>query len=501
MARKHYGKAQVTEANIHYDKWMDTLRKENEGIVSPNHLNRVAKTIVQKCDPSQYLLSHATIVSSVDTYEPRGAKIGKSRLHGVEIDIRFPDFRVTPTTHKYINNNFDCFSRGVLLTTYKTFVGAQNYLEHIQVPELSKGFIVDAVARDLGDTVYIDILVATSRIHKQLVDDIISGKMNSMSMGTQSLFTICNKCGNVASDDASICPCISYIGKGTLFQDEDGVEHPICELIGHATVPNSNHFIEASWVGNPAFSGATRRNLLNPESKVSPEQLTEAKISSEIRSSSPVDLDAVWSRAASTIRTAEDEEQDGPALDAEEPSEESPEDDGSDPDSEGDEQSVDKMIQEAKDALTHKLLQSILDSIGPKPHDVPLVSPSAPINLENGNDNLQHASTFDRRFASVFSNPSVLNRAKRIYSKISSGKANEISFHDHVFYNYTIMSVSGKKPNLEVFATVGKLGSIEKFPSETSYIACVEKRLARKLTDSEKQSVLICVRSSTRSDR
>lgn len=55
--------------------------------------------------------------------------------------------------------------------------------EHVQIPELSKGKIIDAVARDLGDTVYIDILVATDRKHKDLIADIESGKISTLSMG------------------------------------------------------------------------------------------------------------------------------------------------------------------------------------------------------------------------------------------------------------------------------------------------------------------------------
>src|SRR5690606_8029225 len=62
-----------------------------------------------------------------------------------------------------------------------------------------------------------------------------------------------------------ICSHVAYDGKLTLYADEDGVEHKLGELIGHVTVPNSNQFIEASWVRNPAFKGAVRRNLLNAD--------------------------------------------------------------------------------------------------------------------------------------------------------------------------------------------------------------------------------------------
>src|SRR5690606_8964420 len=63
-----------------------------------------------------------------------------------------------------------------------------------------------------------------------------------------SLFTMCSRCGNVAVDDSQICSHVAYDGKLTSYTDEDGAEHRLGELIGHVTVPNSNQFIEASWV-------------------------------------------------------------------------------------------------------------------------------------------------------------------------------------------------------------------------------------------------------------
>lgn len=510
MARRHYGKAILSQTNVHYDQWMDTLRAEGGGMVSKDHLHRVAKSVTQKCDPSQYLLSHATIVSSVDTYQPRGAKLGKNLLHGSEIDVRFPDFRVKPETHKYINNNKDAFSRGILLTTYKTFVGAQNYLEHIQVPELSKGFIVDAIARDLGDTVYIDILVATSRIHTQLVADIVSGKLDSMSMGTISLFTICSKCGNVASDDASICPCVSYLGKGSMFQDEDGVEHPIVELIGHASIPNSNQFIEASWVGNPAFRGATRRNLLNPESTVSPERMAASQETARQRSIQVPDISNIWKSAS--LRTADETEESGPAPDEEMESgvddaeggeaDDTPSDSGSGS-SESSPDEVQKLVDEATQALTQKLLQSILDNLGPKPEDVTSVTPG-PKDLETGNDSLQHASFVSALPRVLPKNAAAQRRAAAIHGKLASattGKNLGLTFRDLVFYTYVRQAIAGRRPDPRMFNVVAALGRLDKFPSLVSYFAHFEHRLARTLSPAEKKSVLFCVRTASMCDR
>lgn len=94
----------------------------------------------------------------------------------------------TEEDHSYIAggiavHNCDAWDRPVLLKAYRTFIGGHNFVEHVQVEELSKGRIIDAVARDIGDSIYVDILIATDRKHKDLVKSIESGKMGTLSMG------------------------------------------------------------------------------------------------------------------------------------------------------------------------------------------------------------------------------------------------------------------------------------------------------------------------------
>lgn len=98
--------------------------------------------------------------------------------------------------------------------------------EHIQVPELSKGKIIDAVARDLGDHIYVDILTATDRKHTQLVKDIESGKMAAMSMGCTIQYSQCTKCGNVAHDETDLC-----FRKGTRVLMDNGCYLPIEDVV------------------------------------------------------------------------------------------------------------------------------------------------------------------------------------------------------------------------------------------------------------------------------
>lgn len=120
----------------------------------------------------RYLMSHATIVSSVAVAEN--------------------GYYIEPACSELVNNNGNAWTNEVLLATFRTFVGGDNFCEHIQIPELSKGKILDAVARPVrykdkrgreADVYYVDILLATNRKHASLVRDIESGKLTSLSMG------------------------------------------------------------------------------------------------------------------------------------------------------------------------------------------------------------------------------------------------------------------------------------------------------------------------------
>jgi len=62
------------------------------------------------------------------------------------------------------------------------------------------------------------------------------------------------------------CQHIRY-EKGNTFYDERGMPNKIAELCGHESIDPTGgvQFIEASWVGTPAFTGAVMRNIIQPE--------------------------------------------------------------------------------------------------------------------------------------------------------------------------------------------------------------------------------------------
>lgn len=260
MGFMKYANAVIVIPSISRGDWVRSHKDMNFSSRTASKKNK----LLSKYNPKDYLLSHCTIIASVDTETPPNTKLGEIKINGSKINRKYSDFYVTADTALYINGNADSWERELLKKTYPTFIGGENYLEHVQVPELSKGKVIDAVARDLGDTIYIDILVATDKRHEELIRDILSKKISALSMGCTVEFTICTKCGNVAYDETDLCPCIKY-EKGTEFTDSQGQKRIVAELCGHRDVPGSVVFIEASWVADPAFTGAVLHTILNPD--------------------------------------------------------------------------------------------------------------------------------------------------------------------------------------------------------------------------------------------
>ena len=253
------------------------IRKVASSGSSRNLTDQAREILGSTLDPDKHLITHCTIVASVDTDNVPGVKLGNVKVGSKTVNRRWGDYYIKPQCSQFVNNNGDSWSREVLRMAYPTFIGAQNFQEHVQIEEQSKGRIIDAAARDIGDSLYIDILVATDRKHAGLVQDIESGKMATLSMGCTTDFTICSQCGHFAVDETQLCDHIKYAKLNT-FMDDSGQKRVIAELCGHHTydenpdAPGGVRFIEASWVAVPAFPGAVMRNILSP-GEVSDEQV------------------------------------------------------------------------------------------------------------------------------------------------------------------------------------------------------------------------------------
>ena len=183
MAFLKYAKANIVRPNFHGSAWDNIRVASGKPKFDRNLIQQASEILGDKFSPKNHLLTHATIIASVNVEDIPNVKLGSVVEDGKSINRKFSDYQVSSDTDKYINNNLDCWSRPTLLKSYRTFIGAHNFCEHVQIEDLSKGRIIDAVPRDVGDSVYVDILVATNRKHAALIKDIESGRMNSMSMG------------------------------------------------------------------------------------------------------------------------------------------------------------------------------------------------------------------------------------------------------------------------------------------------------------------------------
>lgn len=150
--------------------------------------------------------------------------------------------------------------------------------EHVQIPELSKGKVIDLALRNVPfakdkdgkdlDTLYVDILIATNKKHTDLIEKIQSGEYGAVSMGCLIKYSQCSQCGRIAEDESQACKHIRYF-KNNFFYDKNGIKRIIAELCGRAEEPDSCKFIDASWVRKPAFEGAVKNKILELDGDLS----------------------------------------------------------------------------------------------------------------------------------------------------------------------------------------------------------------------------------------
>lgn len=328
MAMMRYSSATVIEPCVKPEQWEKNINHHRVVCGDKNCRVKTAKTILAKYSPDKYLLSHCTIIAAVDT-ELANPSDPQS------------DYFIHPAYSKFINNNGDAWSKQMLASCYRSFIGSNNYLEHIQIPELSKGKVIDAILREVPigkdktgkdlTTYYVDILVATERKHKDLIRRIQAKELSTLSMGCKIAYSICSKCGKKAIDETEACQHVRF-EKNNVFYDDNGIQRKVGELCGHFSEPESVTFIDASWVINPAFTGAVIRNIVNPPENIMAKlEIANAKDSYVVRDGDF--LKAAHKEAQDEDKPAEKDEppkeskepevkEDAPAAVEEEPAEE-----------------------------------------------------------------------------------------------------------------------------------------------------------------------------------
>jgi len=107
--------------------WKKVRTAAKKADVSPDLLEQASGILGKPFNPDDYLLTHCTIVSSVDVEPVPGAKIGKIKENGFTVNRIYGDYRITEDTLEQINANKDAWARGVILKSYQTFRGGQNF--------------------------------------------------------------------------------------------------------------------------------------------------------------------------------------------------------------------------------------------------------------------------------------------------------------------------------------------------------------------------------------
>ena len=232
--------------------WSEHVR---ESLASCGTRLRTASTHMANVDWNiynleDYLFSHNTIVTSV-AHDKRDAH---TITAGSAVDV---------------NANGNAWLNEVLgpdTNIYRTFIGAENYFEHVQCPSLSKGKVLDTCLRQVrnnaGEPVYVaDILVATHRGHRDLVSRIATGKLKTLSMGCIADVTQCSKCGKIVKHENDNCDHLKHELRQP-YKTAYGYDSVVSELCGENGNKKSTRFIEASWVESPAYVGAVVNHLI-----------------------------------------------------------------------------------------------------------------------------------------------------------------------------------------------------------------------------------------------
>lgn len=243
------------------------------GMRTANNGGRQIAVDWNKFNDNDYLITHCSICCSVNV-EDNG-------------------FYIKAPCDELVNNNGNAWTTPVLKATFRSFRGAQNFLEHDQDPNKSKGTILDAIIRPVKysgraggeETVWwVDILLATDRKHEDLIYKIENGKIDTLSMGCAAEAVQCSKCGKISRNDKPPCRHVQH-ELLSYFYDNRGVRRIVSELCGVSNRnpvtgiwegdPNSVAFIEASWVETPAFEGAVINHFISRNPRIA--RLEESK--------------------------------------------------------------------------------------------------------------------------------------------------------------------------------------------------------------------------------
>ena len=129
-------------------------------LASSEAMAKATSAVATIKDPDQWIFVHATIMASVDLEDGS-------------------EYLLKRASEKWINDNGDCWERQQLLNDFGTFRNASVYVAHNKDPIHAKGKVFDVVAREMDDTVLVDVLFGIQKRHTDLVANIEAGILNT----------------------------------------------------------------------------------------------------------------------------------------------------------------------------------------------------------------------------------------------------------------------------------------------------------------------------------
>ena len=169
--------------------------------------------------------------------------------------------------HEFSNTWSDSIDEQVLDYFAPTFGISHIYLEHVHIPALRKGRVVDhhLYRQDIGPTKNVliaDGLLALETKHADLVKMVLDRDIYAVSQGCFSDYLRCSRCGKVAARLEDACDHVKSEGN-TFFTDKQGTRRLVTNLLGDPGRDTSFAFFDVSLVLRPAFFMAVFQNILN----------------------------------------------------------------------------------------------------------------------------------------------------------------------------------------------------------------------------------------------
>lgn len=159
-----------------------------------------------------------------------------------------------------INQNYDAWPSAELKKAYKSFLGKPVFVNHVNDdPTKARGVVVAARYVENGKDKFIEVVQEVDADKFPLLaHEIITGGLDSVSMGCEAKRSVCSVCGNVSSSMFDMCSHVAnykghMVGKKTDKGWEDVLVYETCYDI---------NFFELSYVFDPADETAVVSNVV-----------------------------------------------------------------------------------------------------------------------------------------------------------------------------------------------------------------------------------------------